>query len=1369
MSNYQLAVSSGRAVECEQAPTKLVKAGSKMRKAWLFSLLTVHCSLLLVLSCENPVTSGVSTLPAGKGAFSLTLSDAGRTILPATPSLNDFAVYNLNFTPTNGGEAMNVDRTNETLPTDPILLEPGTYNLIVNAYKDNTKTQLAARGTLNNVTITAGGHTSATVTLKALLSDGTGTFRWEITVPDGVTADMTITPVNESGTQQENVILNPPADSGSRTLNSGPYSLIFNLENTDGKSVVWKELLYVYQNLESVFSFEFTDAHLIESIYTVTFDSNGGEPGEWGQSVLHGGTITTPAAPIKSQYAFIGWYTDNDTFANVWDFNNPVIESFTLYAQWLSTVVPGTGLAAKLEWLQANALSGVDYTVEVTADESIEPHTLSYDDRSNIGITLIGVDSNRIISLSSNGSMFTVGFGVTLVLDNNITLQGRSDNTDSLIYVEGSFTMQGNASVSGNTSSSYGGGGVSVSYNGTFTMNGGVISGNTSSDVGGGVYVAQYGTFTMNGGVISGNTSSSSGGGVYVYYGTFTMSDGEISDNTTVSTSLGYGNGGGGVHVGSGTTFTMSGGEISGNTSSYNGGGVYVRGTFTMSGGEISDNTASSGGGVLVEGGTFTMNGGEISGNTASLGYGNGGGVYVDGTFTMSGGTVYGSNETGCDANNIPLANTANTGAALYVGNGTATYGDGSNILPHTDGHATYTNNTITGGSRNDVALSGSGTEQNPWLVSNAGEWNRTRANIIAATGNYFIRITGNFNVTGDDVPTFGYTPDGSTLTVTISGDRTISLEAGSIGRLLRIDYNQTVIMQDVDLKGHADNTTSLIYVDYGSFTMQGNASVSGNTSSSNNGGGVSVGENGTFTMNGGEISLNTSSYGGGGVSVSYNGTFTMNGGVISGNTSSDGGGVSVVGYGTFTMNGGEISGNTSSYNGGGVYVGGTNATFTMNGGEISGNSSHNGGGVCVFGGTFTMSGGMVYGSNETGHDANDVPLANTAANIGAALFVLSSGTATYGDGSNIFPHTDGHATYTNNTITGGDSRSDNGIALSGSGTEQNPWLVSNAGEWNRARANIIAATGNYFIRITGNFNVTGDDAPIFGNTPDDSTLTVTMSGDRTISLETGSTGSLLRIGNNQTVIMQDVDLKGHADNTTSLIYVEDYGSFTMQGNASVSGNTSSSYGGGVYVSYNGTFTMNGGEISGNTSSSSYFAGGVSVSNGTFTMNGGEISDNTGGGVSVGYGTFTMTDGKISGNTSGNGGGVSVSYGTFTMSGGEISDNTSVSGGGVHVGSNGTFTMTDGKISGNTSSYGGGVLVSGTFTKTNGTIYGYSENDTVNSNVVKDSSDTVLNDRGHAVYVGSSNPANDKRRETTAGPSVNLDSSVDGTAGGWED
>jgi len=114
--------------------------------------------------------------------------------------------------------------------------------------------------------------------------------------------------------------------------------------------------------------------------------------------------------------------------------------------------------------------------------------------------------------------------------------------------------------------------GVSISSNGTFTMNGGIISDNA----GRGVNARPSGetaktTIIMSNGKISGNK----GGGVFVVRGTFTMSNGEIYDNTS--------NGdGGGVNVGGYGTFTMSGGEIYDNTSNGNGGGVYVSSIMTL-------------------------------------------------------------------------------------------------------------------------------------------------------------------------------------------------------------------------------------------------------------------------------------------------------------------------------------------------------------------------------------------------------------------------------------------------------------------------------------------------------------------------------------------------------------------------------------------------------------------------------------------------------------------------------------------------------------------------------------------------------------------------------------------------------------------
>jgi predicted outer membrane repeat protein len=143
-----------------------------------------------------------------------------------------------------------------------------------------------------------------------------------------------------------------------------------------------------------------------------------------------------------------------------------------------------------------------------------------------------------------------------------------------------------------------------------------------------------------------------------------------------------------------------------------------------------------------------------------------------------------------------------------------------------------------------------------------------------------------------------------------------------------------------------------------------------------------------------------------------------------------------------------------------------------------------------------------------------------------------------------------------------------------------------------------------------------------------------------------------------------------------------------------------------------------------------------------------------------------MVDGKISGNTARNqGGGICVDTSTFTMNGGEISGNKADYGGGVSVYfGNATFSMNGGEIFGNTTtSAGGGVYVRHNFIKSGGTITGYAS-DTVRGNVVKNSSDVVQSNRGHAVYVES--PV--RRRETTAGPGDNMDSTKTGAAGGWE-
>jgi hypothetical protein len=136
----------------------------------------------------------------------------------------------------------------------------------------------------------------------------------------------------------------------------------------------------------------------------------------------------------------------------------------------------GYSLADKLVWLQRNVESNNAYIIEVNADESLVPHQrLEYSGHENIGITLKGIGHNRSISPLSEGLLFIVDSGVTLVLDTNITIRGRRDNRVSLLRVNpgGTLVMNNGSAISGNTS--YDSGGAVFVAGGTFAMNGGII------------------------------------------------------------------------------------------------------------------------------------------------------------------------------------------------------------------------------------------------------------------------------------------------------------------------------------------------------------------------------------------------------------------------------------------------------------------------------------------------------------------------------------------------------------------------------------------------------------------------------------------------------------------------------------------------------------------------------------------------------------------------------------------------------------------------------------------------------------------------------------------------------------------------------
>lgn len=77
-----------------------------------------------------------------------------------------------------------------------------------------------------------------------------------------------------------------------------------------------------------------TQLEQVNNSSSVTFDSNGGLEIA-GLSVEYNGKIVAPTDITKTGYTFGGWYTDNTTFENLFDFTNTAItRDITLFAKW---------------------------------------------------------------------------------------------------------------------------------------------------------------------------------------------------------------------------------------------------------------------------------------------------------------------------------------------------------------------------------------------------------------------------------------------------------------------------------------------------------------------------------------------------------------------------------------------------------------------------------------------------------------------------------------------------------------------------------------------------------------------------------------------------------------------------------------------------------------------------------------------------------------------------------------------------------------------------------------------------------------------------------------------------------------------------
>jgi len=81
------------------------------------------------------------------------------------------------------------------------------------------------------------------------------------------------------------------------------------------------------------------DNSLMERVFgltTTTFVTNGGSYIE-DQTLLRGERASRPKSPTQDGFYFSGWFEDDGTFQNQWDFDTPPNRNLRLYARWINT------------------------------------------------------------------------------------------------------------------------------------------------------------------------------------------------------------------------------------------------------------------------------------------------------------------------------------------------------------------------------------------------------------------------------------------------------------------------------------------------------------------------------------------------------------------------------------------------------------------------------------------------------------------------------------------------------------------------------------------------------------------------------------------------------------------------------------------------------------------------------------------------------------------------------------------------------------------------------------------------------------------------------------------------------------------------
>ncbi len=970
------------------------------------------------------------------------------------------------------------------------------------------------------------------------------------------------------------------------------------------------------------------------------------------------------------------------------------------------------------------------------------------------------------------------------------------------VYVKGgTFNMSG-GEISKNTAGAYyapsDGGAVYVANDGAFKMSGGVITGNTASRNGGGVAVDK-GTFTMSGDArVTGNNAfresnnnfkTFNGGGVYVgANGVFTMNDSaSVDTNETKCCNAEILSRGGGVYVENGGVFNMNDqAAVKDNKASVRysssfsdtvfGGGIYVNGTLNLNGGSVTGNTAHlRGGGIYVDTkGTVTLGTGTVTvkGNTIH-----------NGDFTDN---VYLVGNTKLVAENAPAKNTS-IGISVPLSRATA----GSVVITNAEG-SIKANDARFPLDISEIKLERSDDDLKVTIPAHKhGTVTYTpveRLSDIKGAGNYYLvqdsTMTGSLTIAADTTVNIclnghknaatnivnngtltitdcrhkstnpGYLTSGSGDAITNNAGAKLALDSMTAreakGDIVNAKGGSTVILKNSIF---AENGGSALYVNGATATVT-------NCTFEKNGGraiyadyyyrykAASITVTGsTFTGN----STTSNQYGGGAIYCTYEGGTTITGCIFTVNsTPNTSGGALWLRGENMRISDCTITGNSAGWRGGGIFLpyGSGYEAPVFSGQVIVEDNTADGveNNVHLDGsetwGVFVYADSNFSTSSRVGISADNIPtLAVKGLKNTVGFFADNRGSYT------LRSTTDSNGPH---LLSANSDENHTGLELWHRGNDHTHCVcgtgknTADSSHNKHTKVKWIGVTtlndlpeGNYYL-LENSYYYTGSPWTPVGNS------NLCLNG-HTYAARAYGYGPCVTIGNGVNASITDCSAEETGKFTHSYSYqgvkVGANGTFTLwRGSISnfnaatdSSSPSSSRYGGGVHVAKDGTFTMNGGSI---TKCTAYAGGGggVYVSGGTFIMNDGIITGNSakpnhtstddigcGGGVYGKDATITINGGTITGNKATNGGGLYTSSGKLTIDGATINGNTATNaGGGLFLGLPNPIydaknerivgwdstVIKNATISNNTAVLGGGIYTYGAFRMSDTTITG---------------------------------------------------------------